>query len=807
VTTNEATFEAHLGGVLSTLFPGRGVQVTHQVQFTLRLGHHDISIDGPKGWVRKGRLDVLLSANTRHVAVLELKREDLDLTDEDRDQGLSYARLLTPMPPLVVLSNGATTKFFTTIDGAPWGPQDLNEEVFAKLVTGAASCAVQDRDQAIRSLLGSNPSIWADFLRAHTADTIEKRTGDLRELSSPFARGFSVERFVAVRILGRLRKSVPVIALVGPPLSGKSVVMKQCCEKMTAGHLVPLYVDASSARHGPLRLLASIFLKHLFAATTLDQVRQWLSTSLRTMPTDTRLVLLLDEVVPDLNDEWLGDLDELLALGEVSPLSIVLALDPNTWQALSMRPGRLTKTDLGRRAEVIPLELLTDREFSSAMELLFELTRSQPYFGAQYNVEYREPRLLRVIAASVQRHRTADKETLLKFPSTTTINEVDLAWRAFVRGNHELVDDLRHLARAYFDDLATRSSNAELQLASYQAAAMRKDVAAKLLAPDTLERLLGRSFVSTRLGPNEEVLLLPRHLELFARAAALELGESVCAATSFEEAYEALMQRSDMLPLGDIVGADALRVVAERKPELFSRIINEALKDPPQTKVFPAGTILEVSLFGRQVGAVELPEPSTTTGNLHPWLVLAQVAMLPLGGPAESPSPNAWIIANVGSHSGFLRRVGDERWRKMEGFHFHDVPGKGSVPCLNNGVVEPIGQAIVAAFHSQPEEMLSMTEHAIEEDRFHLAWRLNAAAREVTTATDPQVAEAAEAAVGLTDEYVRRHYEQLLHEATQGEADGHDTTRDARHEMPKEHPNAKRPEKHDGDTEPKPASR
>jgi hypothetical protein len=64
---------------------------------------------------------------------------------------------------------------------------------------------------------------------------------------------------------------------------------------------------------------------------------------------ETRLVLFLDELVPELNDAWLADLDELLALGATSPLSIVLALDPNTWKALSVRPGRQTKTELGLR--------------------------------------------------------------------------------------------------------------------------------------------------------------------------------------------------------------------------------------------------------------------------------------------------------------------------------------------------------------------------------------------------------------------------------------------------------------------------
>lgn len=761
---NEATFEAHLGRVLAGLFPANGVKVTHQIQFTVRLGHHDLQADGRKGWERKGRADVLLTADVGHVAVLELKRPGIDLTDDDRDQGLSYARLLTPMPPLVIVSNGTTTKFYKTIDGAPWAPSGIDDEVFAKLVSGAAAVAAAGRDEAIRSLLGTNPDMWADFLRKYTADALAARTGDLRDFGLPFARGFSVEREVVARLLGKLRKKAPAVVVLGPPLSGKSVALRQCCEKLASGDLIPLYVDASSARQGPLRLLASVFAKNLFTATSIEQVRQWLSTSLRTVQGDTRLVLLLDEIVPELNDTWLGDLDELLALGATAPLSIVLALDPNTWKALSVRPGRPTKTELGQRAEIVHLELLSDREFNVAMEQLFEATRSQPHFGGQYNIEYREPRVLRAIASRMPPRKPGDDATYLKFPSTTTLSEVDMTWTAVVRSNHDLVAGLRHLARAYLEDIATRGSDAELQLASHRAAALRQDVAAKLLPSETLAWLLKHSFLSTRLGAREEILLLPRHLELFAKAAALELGEIVSTIANFDEAYQALMSRSDMLPLGDIVGAGALRVVADRDAARFTRIIHQALSDSPNTETIPAGSRLQVSFRGRVLGEIELPEPSAMIGNIHPWLVLAQLAVLPMGGPEGEVSPNGWIIATVGAFDGFLRRVQDERWREMVGFHFHEFPGKGSVPCLNNGVVEPVGNAMMAGFYVRPEEMVGMAEHAIAQDLFQLAWRLNAAAREVTSATDARVAGAAEEVVSLTDEYLRANYAAILHD-------------------------------------------
>jgi hypothetical protein len=303
---------------------------------------------------------------------------------------------------------------------------------------------------------------------------------------------------------------------------------------------------------------------------------------------------------------------------------------------------------------------------------------------------------------------------------------------------------MRRLAHAYLEDVATRASDVELQLASYRTAAMRQEVAERLLPSETLAWLLKHSF-------------------LFAKAAALELGESVSTIASFDEAYKALMSRSEMLPLGDIVGAGALRVVADRDAARFTRIIYQALSDSPNTETIPAGSILQMSFHGNVLGEIELPEPSPMTGNIHPWLVLAQLAVIPMGGAEGKLSPNGNIIATVGAFDGFLRRVEDERWRKMMGFHFHEFPGKGSVPCLNNGVVEPVGNAMIAGFHLRPAEMVALAEHAIVGDFFQLAWRLNAAARELVSATDTHVAGAAEEVVLRIDEYLRANYVTVLH--------------------------------------------
>lgn len=358
-----------------------------------------------------------------------------------------------------------------------------------------------------------------------------------------------------------------------------------------------------------------------------------------------------------------------------------------------------------------------------------------------------------------------DDETLSRFASTTTAKEIDLVWEDFVRPNEELLHNLRSLARAYLDDLGTRGWDAEIQLMSQRVAALRHDVASTSMQVSTCEWLQKHGFLSRRLGPHEELIFLPQHLELFARAVALELGEAVLKIEDIEKAYEMLMTRSEMLPLGDVVGACALRVIAGRNLEQFTDIIYQALADAPDHRTVPTGSSIEVRSKGILLGSIELPEPAEMTGNIHPWLVLAQLAVFPLdGGPEGAPSPNGRIIATIGSSSTLLRRPGDQPWRTTVGFHFHDFPGKGSVPCQGHGVVEPIGQAIISAFYFRPNEMVEMTEYAIEKDLLHLAWRLNTAARELTSAVDQQISEAAKKVVELTDTYFRKYDTELFHD-------------------------------------------
>ncbi|WP_156929067.1 hypothetical protein [Bradyrhizobium sp. th.b2] len=98
----EADLEAKIHAAVLAAFPWLPPgSLRHQTKFEFKFGHRIVQIDGKEVSKVQGRSDVLVFHNDTPLAVLELKREGLPLTQEDREQGLSYARMLHPRPPLV----------------------------------------------------------------------------------------------------------------------------------------------------------------------------------------------------------------------------------------------------------------------------------------------------------------------------------------------------------------------------------------------------------------------------------------------------------------------------------------------------------------------------------------------------------------------------------------------------------------------------------------------------------------------------------------------------------------------------------
>ena len=81
-------------------------EITLEKSFRIRVG---------KTTHATGRLDILCKRHNKNLFVIELKSDGLPITNDDRDQGISYARLLDDIAPFTIVTNGIATKVYDSI--------------------------------------------------------------------------------------------------------------------------------------------------------------------------------------------------------------------------------------------------------------------------------------------------------------------------------------------------------------------------------------------------------------------------------------------------------------------------------------------------------------------------------------------------------------------------------------------------------------------------------------------------------------------------------------------------------------------
>ena len=81
--------------------------LSFETSFSLRIGTNTVVVGARRRKeIQRARLDILVRRGGKNLLVIEVKEASLPLSDDDRDQAISYARLLHPVAPLALVTNG-----------------------------------------------------------------------------------------------------------------------------------------------------------------------------------------------------------------------------------------------------------------------------------------------------------------------------------------------------------------------------------------------------------------------------------------------------------------------------------------------------------------------------------------------------------------------------------------------------------------------------------------------------------------------------------------------------------------------------
>lgn len=714
----------------------------HQERFVVTVGHETLEVDGLRDWKVVGRADIILFHQDRPIAVVELKRTGLDLTDDDRRQGQSYANQLTPRPPLVIVTNGSDCRLFDSSTGAPLVSESTEGEIVTKLFENAAKVAAANLDWAIEVLMGPDAGVWPGAVRARTRHVLDQMTGTASTHAKPFVTDFLIPRVATVAVKRAFDAGQSTILVTGAPLSGKSHILREFAERMATSETYAVFlIRGGRGGAGLFQRIANMLSAALEWAVTEDDIRQWLRRLSRSVG-DPVLVLAIDGVVPD--SPIANDIEEISESGFGSRLRLLATTD-DAGGLLSGSNGR-DVTALGETAQTIQVEVLSQVEFQKAQEVL-AAHRIGFLKGANFAGEYRAPWLLRTLLADIsQDSRHADHDVVLS--SMLGIWFIDAVRKRFAAVG-EAARGFRLLARDFVADVARTSS--ELALEISHGFVVRRD-ALQQPTRDVIDNLASQGWLRTYRHAGGEDVIAPRAPDLFLSELAYAIAEELerQAATDPREAGRWLADRLEGVFLGDLIGAQAIRDMATRQGGFSSGLLVGLHDRAPRAKPFregvvafqkPDGTLQDLRINGDGTATLldaarhPLGDPvdlegelSQTYGPMAGWMILAQLAYLPAAvGDDDRPSMGGSLLLEIGTCPFPLMRPA----RDPIGHLVHDIAGHGSVLCVENGIVEPATSAMQQFFTAQWKDADSWLDEALSRNSLPLLNRILIALRQV----------------------------------------------------------------------------
>lgn len=210
--------------------------------FSVQLGHKEVPVNsGKSNGKLSGFSDLLITHNCKNLAIVETKHPNLNLTEEDVEQAVSYARLLKQIPPYAIITNGSReqTKVYDVIQ---FVEIDIPTAcVWHQNGQQYGSIGQQDRDDAARKLFRFSPRFVKAFFEAQMKLGMSELKGDISS-----ERDYTPELFVPRSQIENqfcqwLNSDAPAFAIVGDSGTGKTNSMCNLAESASEQHLVLFY--------------------------------------------------------------------------------------------------------------------------------------------------------------------------------------------------------------------------------------------------------------------------------------------------------------------------------------------------------------------------------------------------------------------------------------------------------------------------------------------------------------------------------------------------------------------------------------
>ncbi len=759
----ESDLETRIDAAMKLAFPllPSGA-FSHQTTFSFKFGGKTIAVNGASQTGASARADVLINYNGRSLAVLELKRPGLPLTADDNDQGLSYARVLSPSPPLVVVTNGEEFKLLESHTGQEWKPTERSDQAVADLIRSAALVAKDDLKNAVGTLMGTNPDVWVQAVRQASEAAIAELTGTLKERLLPFVEGFLIPRKASLLIKALILSGERMVIVHGQPMIGKSNVLREFAQAADGSQCVPLFIE-SDGDTSIIQQVADILGQKLDWSISKDEARCWLKTVARSSGPVLAIIVngiglrfdQMREEITDLCSDTFGK--NLVLVIELDGMIANRNVRESTGRHLSK---------VGRKAFLLPVLRLDLQEYLGACQILRENRIGIPH-GGRLSPEYRLPWVLRAVGSDlVKPLEESDSNIIRVIPSTLGLNLLTVTRESF-KGDAELRRRTQGVAKAVLEDALDRNRPVPLILESVSAFVVLRRTLEKHLAVADIDLLINEGYLKPVIHESGEAVLLPRIPELVASEAAHVLSQQLHERAKLKDIERAtwIANIAGAVPFGDIIAAQAIIDNAVKRNGLSVGMIEKLMDEGPQAHEIREGSKMAVHLPGfgvldvevgpegmsfRDRGGVKRTVPlgddnvaGVTYSNLDGWMILSHLGGIRIGAVVNRDENDIRrvdpaILLEVGSCKLILRRHNSDD--EMDEIRTHELTDNVTIACHSQGIIEQITNSMMIFLGRERYDAEEWIDMAIEHDSIPLLSRIDSVLTHLARSADTELA-------------------------------------------------------------------
>ena len=300
-------------------------EISLEHSFKVRLG---------KGIHKTGRSDILCKRHNKNLFVIELKNDSIKITQEDIDQGISYARLLLDdIAPFTIISNGKSTKIFDSISKNELTGKISEKSNFWKNgYTLSTDDEIRIRYEGLKNFISLSPENLKGFCEIQVLDRMGQIMGNADSPYSKFVKKLYIQRKpLQIAFEKFINSNESLFGLVGDAGVGKtnaicSLVLQNLEDKFV------LFYNAAII-NSPLKSIAQDLNFAFSSRTEKDVVIKKLDELGRYAKND--VLIFIDAIDECTNPNISHELSEIaLVAKNLDNIKIIISCKSNIWNSI-----------------------------------------------------------------------------------------------------------------------------------------------------------------------------------------------------------------------------------------------------------------------------------------------------------------------------------------------------------------------------------------------------------------------------------------------------------------------------------------